>query len=327
MDLKPQTHDLREWVPIRIYRSDAGLCVDWCYMASTRFTHPFFEDTVSVQFRRPFSLLFRRKTPIDSLRELYESSNGVPPTGFIFHMSRCGSTLVSQMLAALPKNIVMSEPPVIDSVIRAEAANDDERVERLRWIVNALGQRRDGSEENLFIKFDSWSTIDLALIRLAFPDVPWIFLYRDPVEVIVSQMRQRGAQMIPGFIKGLGVFGGENVFAISPEVYCARLLAAFCSGALNFADDPKGLFVNYTQLPDAIAPIARHFDADFTPAEMERMLSTTQFDAKSPQMFFEPDSEKKRTAAPDAVRDAAAQWLDPLYRRLEEARLKREVTI
>ena len=317
MDLMSQLPDLHEWVPIRIYRGDAGLCVDWCYISSTRFTHPFFEDTIAVQFRRPFSLLFRQKTPIDILGELYGTSPGVPPTGFIFHMSRCGSTLVSQMLASLPRNIVMSEPPVVDSVIRAEAANDEERVERLRWVVNALGQR-SGDEENFFIKFDSWSTIDIALIRRAYPDVPWIFLYRDPVEVIVSQMRQRGAQMIPGFIKGFSVFGGENVFAIPPEVYCARLLAAFCSGALNFAGDPKGLFINYTQLPAAIGRIVQHFGVDFTPEEIEQMLATTQFDAKSPRMFFEPDGEKKRKAASETVREAAAEWLDPLYRRLEK---------
>jgi hypothetical protein len=327
MDLNSHTADFTEWIPIRAFRGDAGLCVDWCYMGSTRFTHPFFEDTVSVQFRRPFSLLFRRKTPIDLLKDLYETSPGVPPTGFIFHMSRCGSTLVSQMLASLPANIVMSEPPVIDSVIRAEAAGDEERVNRLRWVVIALGQRRDGSEQNYFIKFDSWSTIDLALIRRAFPDVPWIFLYRDPVEVIVSQMRQRGAQMIPGFIGGFTVFAGEDIFSMPPEVYCARLLAAFCRGALDFAGDKTGMFVNYTQLPTAIDEIARHFGAGFTPDEIGQMLATTEFDAKSPRMFFEPDSEKKKNAASDAVHEAAAEWLDPLYRQLEEARMNREATV
>jgi hypothetical protein len=296
-------------------------------MGSTRFTHPFFEDTVSVQFRRPFCLLFRQKTPIDLLKDQYEMSPGVPPTGFIFHMSRCGSTLVSQMLASLAKNIVIAEPPVIDSVIRAEAGSEDERINRLRWVVNALGQRRERQEENFFIKFDSWSTIDLALIRRAFPDVPWIFLYRDPVEVIVSQMRQRGAQMIPGFIGGFTVFAGEDIFSMPPEVYCARLLAAFCRGALDFVDDPAGRFVNYMQLPTAIGEITRHFRAGFTQDEIDQMLATTEFDAKSPRMFFEPDSEKKKNAATDAVREAAAQWLDPLYRQLEETRTNREAAV
>ena len=36
---------------------------------------------------------------------------GIDPTGFIFHLARCGSTLVSQMLAALPEHIVLSEAP------------------------------------------------------------------------------------------------------------------------------------------------------------------------------------------------------------------------
>src|SRR5438874_313448 len=41
------------------------------------------------------------------------------PSGLIFHMSRCGSTLVSQMLAALPANIVVSEAPPIDAIVQA----------------------------------------------------------------------------------------------------------------------------------------------------------------------------------------------------------------
>ena len=38
--------------------------------------------------------------------------------GLVFHLSRCGSTLIAQMLAALPWTVVASEPSVIDSAIR-----------------------------------------------------------------------------------------------------------------------------------------------------------------------------------------------------------------
>jgi hypothetical protein len=38
-------------------------------------------------------------------------------------------------------------------------------------------------------------------------------------------------------------------------------------------------------------------------------------------MFFEPDAARKRTDASDAVRQAAANWLDPLYGELENKRL------
>src|SRR5688572_16934434 len=94
----------RDWVPIRVYRRGSETMVDWCYAGSMRFTQPFFEDTVQQMFRRPFSLLFRHQTSFEFLGKLCDSQSGLTPTGFIFHMSRCGSTLVAQMLAALERN-------------------------------------------------------------------------------------------------------------------------------------------------------------------------------------------------------------------------------
>jgi hypothetical protein len=52
-------------------------------------------------------------------------------------------------------------------------------------MVAALGQARAG-ETRLFLKLDCWHMRDLPLFRRAFPNTPWVFLYRDPVEVLVS---------------------------------------------------------------------------------------------------------------------------------------------
>ena len=320
MDLNPQTEDLHEWLPIRIFRDRDDLLVDWCHMGKTRLTHPFFEDSVNAQFRRPFSLLFRRVTPIDRLDTL---TSGVYPSGFIFHMSRCGSTLVTQMLSRLPKNVVLSEAPPIDSVLRV-SASEAERTRWLRSLLNTYGRKRSGEEEHLFVKFDSWSTSELGLLTRAFPDVPWIFLYRDPVEVIVSHMRQPGVQMVPGLINGMNAGNEEDSGAVSSEEYCARVLATVCSSALDLTDSARGLFVNYSELPDAFSTIVGHFGVGFSPTEMEEMHAAVEFNAKTPQLFFEPDSERKKNEATEAIRQAASKWVDPLYRRLENVRLRRE---
>src|ERR687886_1815554 len=87
-------------------------------------------------------------------------------------------TLVSQMLAALPQNIVISEASPIDAVLRSKyrdpAISDAQRVEWLRGIVSAYGRPRDSREKCFFIKLDSWHTMFMNLIQRAFPDVPWI---------------------------------------------------------------------------------------------------------------------------------------------------------
>jgi hypothetical protein len=234
------------------------------------------------------------------------------------------------MLAALDRNIVVSEPPPIDSIIRADAKNpsvtDAERARWLKWMVSALGRQR-ADEKYYFIKFDSWSTIDLAFIRRAFPAVPWIFLYRQPVEVLVSQLGQRGVQMIPGAIEQLlpGLDLSE-ILRISAEEYCARVLARFCESAVREAAGGDALLVNYNQLPGAVAgSMLGHFRADCSPEEIERLENAARFNAKTPQMTFEPDSESKRKKASEAALAAAEKWLVPLYDELEKMRRRQNV--
>ena len=58
-------------------------------------------------------------------------------------------------------------------------------------MVSALGQERLGRETNYFIKFDSPTILALTFIRRVFSEVPWIFLYRDPEEVLISHVGKR----------------------------------------------------------------------------------------------------------------------------------------
>jgi hypothetical protein len=95
------------------------------------------------------------------------------PTCLIFHMSRCGSALVAQLLAALPQNVVLSEAGPADDALRAPyrigGVSDGQSVAWLRGVVSALGQQPRPEDRHLFIKFDAWHTRDLPLIERAFP--------------------------------------------------------------------------------------------------------------------------------------------------------------
>lgn len=328
MGVTPRAEDLHNWIPVRVYWKDGAPMVDWCYMGNKRFTEPFFDVTVTMQMRDNFSLLFRHHTPVDDLGEIVEQSPHLQPTGFIFHMSRCGSTLVAQMLAALEENIVISEAPPIDSILSANnvdpAVTDEQRITWLRSMIGAMGRKRSGNERGYFIKFDSWSTLDIDLIERACPHVPWIFLYRNPVEVMVSQMRKPGSQMIRGvmnrLLPGLPLM---EALQMPGEEYCARVLARFCETALERSDSEKALFVNYDQLPGAVTgEIAGHFGISFSAEEAAKMNSAANFDAKTPQLSFASDSESKRKGATEAVQAAAGAWLDPLYKQLDAIKKK-----
>jgi gluconate kinase len=313
---------LEGWVPIRVDWRSSPPEVDWCHLGAERFIDPFFDQTIGRRLQEPFCLLFRHRTPIDALIDRAAHHPGLRPAGFIFHMSRCGSTLIAQMLAAQEKSVVISEADPIDSVLRAPGFCDDQRVEWLRGMIAALGQPRRGDETHLVVKFDSWNTLDLPLIRLAFPGVPWVFVYRNPVEVLVSQIKQRAAYMIPGRL-GVGPADPASVLEAltKPEEHCAQILASFCRAAVEQHRRDPGLLLNYSELPGAVETKLLDAFGIAAPAEdVARMRAATQFDAKNAYVPFEDDTVSKERAATELIRQIADRWIGPVYAELEAIR-------
>lgn len=313
-----------DWLPVRLYERDGGIFADWIFLGRKRFTEPFHDSTLEMRMYDHFNVLFQRRTPFEFLGEFYEKSPGIAPNGLIFHISRCGSTLVTQMLAALEKNIVISECSLLERILGA-GVSDEQKIEWFRWMVNAHAQKRFPSEENLFIKFDSWSIFDLPLIEKAFPGVPWIFMYREPVEVLVSQVRMAGMQMIPGQIGA--IFPGMDVHQIlefSTEERYARTIAAFCQAGIENAANPLGRFINYTQLPEAVTgEICEHFNLKFSAEDIEKMKDSSKRNAKNPREKFSADGEEKRNEANEQLVQLAEKFVKPLYAQLENIRLNK----
>jgi len=328
MALIPSLPSLSGWTPIRVGWDGPRPTLDWCLTRGIRFADPFFDQTIERCLRHPCRLLFQQRTAMEAAGRFVTDHPGLPLAGLIFHMSRCGSTLMAQMLAQASGNLVLSEAGPIDSVLRSRwdrvgpNPTDDERVTWLRWIVGALGQPRDADQQRVFVKFDAWSVIDLDIVRQAFPAVPWLFLYRDPIEVLMSHAGRRGAHTIPGILPPelLGMSPAE-VASTPPVEYQARVLASICRAALERRDDPLGTFVEYGQLPGFVTselPVICSMAWD--PVDSDRMLQAATLDAKNPAIRFVDDRARKRSEASPAVREAAERWLTPLYHRLQDAR-------
>ena len=308
------------WLPIQLSRAMDRFFVDWAYFGNRRLAESFFEDSIRRALRLPFNRMFRFRTPLSELVRWSERLSDLRPSGFIFHMSRCGSTLVAQMLAASVKNVVVSEAAPIDGAVQLARAlpdmPEDERVALLRSMVAAFGQRRSGEETRYFVKLDAWHAMALPLFRKAFPDVPWVFLYRDPVEVMVSQTRETGTQMIPGIIPP-SLYGLDAPDNFAGQDYRARVLARICEAALHEGASGGGLFVDYRELPDALCTsILPHFGVEFSPAECEFALEAARYHAKRPHAEFVADGKAKQSEATDALREAVDEHLAGIHRRL-----------
>ena len=318
---------LEGWVPIRIYPQGPELMVDWCYVGDETFIDPFFSVTIESLLQEPFHVLFRQQTPIAVLEELYLSHPGMNPTGLIFHMTQCGSTTITQAFASVG-NLVLSEAEPLEMLLNrgpmTPNISDEQLVCWLRSMVSALGQRRTGAEKHYFIKFNAFPIARLPVLQRAFPEVPWIFVYRDPIEVLASLDLLPGC-MVRGAIRPDAVGMDAASFSnMSQDEYLVRLLAHYCKCGLRWHGS-SGRLVNFRELPNAIwTSIARHFNVEFTGEELVAMQRRVSFNSKRPQEKYSDDSESKRRMGAPRWRELATKWIGPVYEQLESARTSQQ---
>jgi hypothetical protein len=225
-----------------------------------------------------------------------------------------------KLLSELPGALALSEPGPLDSAIRLPGMDPAEHLALLRAMVSALAQRWASGQDRLFIKLDAWSILHQPLIRAAFPDTPWLFLYRDPLEVMASQMAQRGVHAVPAFLPP-ALFGldAKAVYAY-PEDYVAQVIGAIYDAGLRLHRPGESLLVDYSELPDAAwTRIGRHFGVEIDSATRAAMGAATEHDAKRGG-DFKPDAEAKRQGASDTLRAATDRWIRPTYEALEGLR-------
>jgi len=315
------------WLPAWAGWRDGALQVEWCHFGAEPLRDPFFQDSVTRAMRRPVNQLLRHRTPIEALGRRRARFPGLRPRGFVFHTSRCGSTLVAQMLAAIRGSVVLSEAPPLDAALGTRdaagvAVPDVQRAEWLRWMLAALSQPRVPGDRDVFVKFDAWHSVHLPLIRRTFPDVPWVFLYRDPREVLASQLRQAGGFLVPGVLDRVG---GPRVAEAQPGdtvgTRIASLLQETCEAARAALPGGRGLLVNYSELPAAFTGvIAAHFGLDLDGDDRAAVAECARHDAKSPGLPYERRSDAVTGDDSNAVATIDTLVL-PVYRELERLRL------
>jgi hypothetical protein len=152
--------------------------------------------------------------------------------------------------------------------------------------------------------------------------VPWIFVYRNPLEVMMSQIRRRGGHMIPGVLEP-ALFGWDSaaVARMSLLEYGARALARICEAALAQAGPGNGKFLNYRQLPHAAWPaLTKYWQLNFSAEDTAPMQAAARMDSRNPSLPFLGDGPAKMASITPEIRGLVRQWLDGVYEQLESHR-------
>jgi hypothetical protein len=329
--------ELKGWMPVDAVVVDGRPGLAWLNMEGVEFAEPFFKQTLA-RLKSQHPELRERFTEFDTLLQLENTFDSVEPTGFIFHSSRCGSTLLANACRAIEGAVVLSEPPAVDKLVARfiTDVDDDGTKEKLysiflRGVVKVLGQHRRGDEQHLFVKFACCSVSQIERIRRIWPRVPWIFLYRDPVETIVSNMQNLPAWLLDEDRRVLAsIVGGSpaEAAAMSVEELCARAIGSFYASAHRVAND-RALLLNYNQLSLAeIANALTFFGVTPATAEIETIARQSQTYSKSisGERAFIADTGAKQRAAGEPVRELAQRWANEPYQLLEQKRLGNKAT-
>lgn len=275
--------------------------------------------------------------------------------GAIFHESRVGSTLIANMLASLPQNRVYSEsrPPVTALNYAVLCQHDDEEECSENLLLDVLYMMRRVStahpEQFLFWKFQSTAMWQLERFVHALPDVPWIFVYRDPVQVMVShfldaqqskgtpkcaQRQKHRPQVVKMLEKYYGHLGNDGhsrlAKTVSLEQYCAANLASLTNTAVSVLQQSasRGRAVNYERLPDILWQdlLPNHFHYDVSVAQIARMQEQAREYSKgvlgkvsklNKIGTFHGDIQQKDQVASREIKAAAQHALQESYEQLE----------
>ena len=301
------------WIPSRLANGTVSALpvVDWVWIGDTPMDMPFFDDVLRAFRSRPINRLLRVRTSLGVL-SAGAPSDAASPAGLIFHMSRCGSTLLGRMLNSMPGNLVLSEPEPVDAVLRwgkEAGASDGDRLAVLRAMVSALGRRVSGGSGRLFLKLDCWHAAALKTFREAFPATPWIYLFREPADVIDSHIALPAPHTIPPPDEAVEGHSRETQIAASiTKTHRAILEQWQCGG---------GLAVDYKSLREGnMARILRHFGLTEDHASRTTCAEVAKFNAKFPDQPFSAQSRKAGAPMPRPIDAAVCADLATLHGQL-----------
>jgi len=262
--------------------------------------------------------------PLSSLGEALAAPGVLNPKLFIYHATRCGSTLLGRMLRSKDENRVFNEPSAVTRLLMSIKSIDDQtiRMIHLRNMIGAFGLGAPPWQKNLVFKFASLCNFFFDDIHEAFPNTPSVFIYRDPVEIMVGLVTEPAQWLYDIHFDKLRTVlpwsKNEAATLKLEDLSCLYLERQF-QWALDRADAFDRL-VNYTELPEAAFEIA---DSFLESNIREQCSEVLPWNAKKPGKPFIPDSSKKQGLASVLVRELAETRLYPLYRELEAIRVEK----
>jgi len=225
--------------------------------------------------------------------------------GLVLHASRSGSTVVLRALETWPGVMAVDEPPELDAALTSVRRGGDPS--RPSSVLTELGSRG----ERVIVKTDAWHVLELRALLAAAGDVPWLFVHRDPAEILVSHAAEPGSHTVPGVLDEVW-FGPPRT--VHPLPHAAAVLAAIFAAAADHVD--RDSLLDHAELPGALARVAGHFGLDPAAGDAAALDAVLGRHAKRPHLAYEDDRAAKRAEVTPQIAALLADVVAPAHRDL-----------
>jgi hypothetical protein len=230
--------------------------------------------------------------------EKYENIDNNKKLGFIFHMSRCGSTLFSNLLNVSGNTVVYSEPTIINAILDPEK-DIKNKGHLVKAAINALSGFSLDSTNCTVIKFRSWNVFFIDEIFSMFRYVPTVFIHRNGLEILSSvcskppgwlRARKTNAKFFAEMLK----IPLSKIIAMSDEEYVLNVLKSFVDKILTYKRQ-KIVNLDYLNLKNDFMKVSENVYT-ITYSGEEKILLNQKMDtySKDGKTAFAEDSIKKQ---------------------------------
>ncbi|MDQ0639580.1 gluconate kinase [Pedobacter sp. W3I1] len=298
---------LINWIPYQLIYSGSDWQLLWLDLQEKHIEEPFFDETIQLcRFRMKERSAYLPTSNLAFLAEAAKQIDSIAPDAFIFHVSRCGSTLLSQALATAETNIVFAEAPLVDEILRMKEQDPSIKEEQQElWFKSAIalmGQKRKAQYDKLFIKLDSWHIHFYPILRKWYPDTPFFFLSREPNAVIASHHQRRGIHAVPDMVSAsiLKIEVQERHYQ-DFNLFTAEVLTNYYKALQDLISirHPKNTFYDYGW---GVNLLLSHFlkEMQLDDSAHEKMITRLNYHSKSPGEKFNGDRKLKFASYADA---------------------------
>ena len=267
--------------------------IRWC-LPSGHATEPFHDQYIERCRGQLLNQLITPKTSITPLTTGQVTSAPLQPAGFIFHLSRCGSTLVSGCLAELDNTCVLSESPLLTELLLDDSLDEKTKQHLLPQFIHLQSVTSPG-RHNIIIKWNAWDIFFWPLIRSLYPQVPVLFLVRNPVEILASHQRSAGRHMA----------GDQSMMVIKPihdaanaaslDGFREKVLQSLLGSMDHAKNSDDVVTLDYSSLTlNKILELADYFQLHVDDNVRSSMAARMTFHSKFPGQTFQSDERHKR---------------------------------